>query len=167
MSTEFTLPLPTTHPLDPKRPRFGPPGTRATLRVRWARLKRRIGGSAPDESLGEPTTAEASDNGSVRRKTTKDGSKEGGSAEEDLETGVVDEVVVDNSAEFADWGLKVPQISGGGGSGSGGGGTRNSPGTGLPHQSEASSYRGTAHESTRLFGGFTNFCRWRVYPVLL
>lgn len=158
-----SLPAPVSHSL--KRPRFVPPGARVSVAVHWARLKRRIGGSAPDESLGDPTaTTDNSDNGSTfrRRVNTRDGLGE--KAEGEVDEAGVDEVVVDQQGDFRDWGTKRPLVSG---TSEHAGGTMTSPGTGLPHQSESESQRGTAFESSGgLFGPFADFCRWRAWPVI-
>ncbi|KAM0756348.1 hypothetical protein T439DRAFT_352046 [Meredithblackwellia eburnea MCA 4105] len=146
------------------RTRFSPPNTRQSLTVRWARLKRRIAGSAPDESLGDPTATETtSDNGSTfRRKMTRDGSGEK-MANGELEEGWVDEVVVDQPLnQYSEWGYKPPTSA----SEHPNGGTMTSPGTNLPHQSEGSSMRATAFEANGFVGAVGNFCRWRLYPVV-
>ncbi|KAL8283844.1 hypothetical protein RQP46_005276 [Phenoliferia psychrophenolica] len=161
-----SLPLPVSqHQSLANRPRFELPGARISVAVHWARLKRRINGSAPDESLGEPTGTDASDNGSLfPRKNTRDGTANGGEkADDELELGV-DEIVVDQQGDFREWGTKRQNNSG---TSEHAGGTLTSPGTGLPHQSEASSQRGTAYESSGVLGTVANFCRWRAWPVIL
>lgn len=77
--------------LPPPAVAFIPPDPSSKLRVQWAKLKRRIGnGSAPSESLGDPTTTTESDAGSLRR---RNGLGVQNQKEDDEEE--VDEIVVD------------------------------------------------------------------------
>ena len=160
--TSTSLPLPVSHPFLANRPRFKPPGARISVAVHWARLKRRIGGSAPDESLGD-MTADTSETGSLYRRRTRDGLGDKAGEEEVGERGV-DQIVVDRSNHFREWGAKRPQNSG---TSEHAGGTITSPGTGMPHPSEGSSQRGTAFESAGVLGTVVNFCRWRAWPVIM
>lgn len=160
------LPPPVLAKDQDRRPRFVPPGAASTLRVRWSKLKKRIGsGSSPDESLGEPTNGTDSDAGgsAFGRRGTRDSSgKEGKEGEEDEDE--VDEVVVENDSAPERWTRVEP------GSSDGRGGTGTSPGTGGVHgatrQSECSSLRNTAFESAGPLSRVANFCQWRVYPLL-
>ncbi|GAA5965270.1 hypothetical protein JCM21900_006071 [Sporobolomyces salmonicolor] len=157
--------------LPPPAVAFVPPGPSNKLKVRWAKLKRRIGsGSAPSESLGEPTntTDGTSDGGSSFGRT---GGRNGGSKwkegeEKPDESDEVDEVVVEQSEEYDCW--KRTTIPSNSLSGRGAGGTGTTPGTGqigtMP--SDASSLRQTAYETSGPIDAAMGFCRYRVYPIL-
>ncbi len=154
---------------------FSAPTSRSVLRVRWAKLKRRIGnGSAPDESLGEPTTDNTtSDSGSNFGGPGKWGAggnvnsrNLNGEKDEEVED-EVDEIVVENMDNPEHWGPKrIP------GSSQGKDGTSGTnPGTGITpgrsgQQSDGSSLRHTAYESTNPAMIIANFLRWRVWPII-
>ncbi|GAA6047025.1 hypothetical protein JCM3770_004158 [Rhodotorula araucariae] len=142
---------------------FVPPGATNKLKVRWQKLKRRIGtGSAPSESLGEPTNTTESDAGSSfagNRRRAENGGNE--KADEDE---LVDEVVVDQSEEYDCWRrTTIPSQSA-----SHRNGTGTSPGTGqvgtMP--SDSSSLRQTAYEATGPFDAVFGFARYRLWPML-
>lgn len=85
---------------------FVPPGAGNKVRLHWEKLKRRVGnGSAPSDSLGDPTATTESDNGSTWRGA---GGRQASLAALDEVTGekkeeFVDEVVVDQESDFECW----------------------------------------------------------------
>ncbi|GAA5890425.1 hypothetical protein JCM5296_005044 [Sporobolomyces johnsonii] len=164
-------PEPKDDVLPPPAVAFVPPGPSNKLRVRWAKLKRRIGnGSAPSESLGDPTntTDGTSDGGSsFGRAGGRSGGgkwKEGEEKPDELDE--VDEVVVEQSEEYDCW--KRTTVPSNSLSGRGANGTGTTPGTGpvgtMP--SDASSLRQTAYESSGPIDAAVAFCRYRVYPIM-
>ncbi|BGP39590.1 hypothetical protein JCM10450v2_003558 [Rhodotorula kratochvilovae] len=143
---------------------FVPPGTTNKLKVQWQKLKRRIGtGSAPSESLGDPTNTTESDAGSSFAGNRRN-ALNGMSADKAEEDELVDEVVVDQSEEYDCWRrTTIPSQSA-----SHRNGTGTSPGTGpvgtMP--SDGSSLRQTAYEATGPFDAAFGFARYRVWPML-
>lgn len=143
--------------------RFSPSNPRNQLRVRWAKLKRRIGsGSAPDDHNDLTTaTSDASENGSSfaggRRQAPVGGGEE--------PTDEVDEVVVDQTMAFGDWGAKNSTSQGGrlsareDGFGTGGTGTKGDGSEG------SMTGRGTGWVSEQGVGQIGAWLRWRVWPL--
>lgn len=162
-----SLPLPvvqsTTTNESQRKPRFSPSNPRNQLRVRWAKLKRRIGsGSAPDDHNDLTTaTSDASENGSSfaggRRQAPVGGGEE--------PTDEVDEVVVDQTMAFGDWGAKNSTSQGGrlsareDGFGTGGTGTKGDGSEG------SMTGRGTGWVSEQGVGQIGAWLRWRVWPL--
>ncbi|GAA5904332.1 uncharacterized protein JCM6883_006452 [Sporobolomyces salmoneus] len=144
---------------------FVPPGTSSKLKVRWAKLKRRIGnGSAPSESLGDPTNTTGSDSGSSfgRNRPASQRWKEGEEKHEEADE--IDEVVVEQSEEYDCW--KKVTIASNSASHRAGGGTGTSPGTGLvgTMASDDDSLRQTTYEANGPLQAVYGFARYRIYP---
>ncbi|GAA6022631.1 hypothetical protein JCM10207_003930 [Rhodosporidiobolus poonsookiae] len=160
-SPEDGLPLPAVA--------FIPPDATSKFRVQWAKLKRRIGnGSAPSESLGDPTTTTESDGGSSfghsgpRKNGLGPGEKENAEPEE------VDEVVVEQTNDYDCW--KRTTIPSNSASNRGAGGTGTTPGTTTgpigTMPSDASSLRPTAYEANGPVDAVVGFARYRLWPML-
>ncbi|GAA6063145.1 hypothetical protein JCM10212_001193 [Sporobolomyces blumeae] len=153
--------------LPPPAVAFVPPGTSSKLRVRWAKLKRRIGnGSAPSESLGDPTNTTGSDSGSSFGRNRGAGQRWKDGEEKNDEPDEVDEVVVEQSEEYDCW--KKTTIPSNTASARGAGGTGTSPGTGPvgTMASDDDSLRQTAYESNGPVQAVYGFARYRIYPQL-
>jgi len=150
--------------LPPPAVAFVPPGTSSKLKVRWAKLKRRIGtGSAPSESLGDPTNTTGSDSGSSFRGNRPASSRWRDGEKEPEEPDEVDEVVVEQSEEYDCWKkTTIPSNSASGRPM----GTGTSPGTGLvgTMASDDDSLRQTAYEANGPFQAVYGFARYRIYP---
>jgi hypothetical protein len=150
--------------LPPPAVAFVPPGTSSKLKVRWAKLKRRIGnGSAPSESLGDPTNTTGSDSGSSfgRNRPASQRWKEGEEKHEEADE--VDEVVVEQSEEYDCWKkTTIPSCT----ASNRPGGTGTSPGTGIigTMGSDDDSLRQTAYEANGPFQAVYGFVRYRIYP---
>jgi hypothetical protein len=152
--------------LPPPAVAFVPPGTSSKLKVRWAKLKRRIGtGSAPSESLGDPTNTTGSDSGSSfgRNRPGSQRWKEGEEKHEEADE--IDEVVVEQSEEYDCWKrTTIPSAT----ASNRAGGTGTSPGTGLvgTMASDDDSLRQTAYEANGPFQAVYGFARYRIYPQI-
>ncbi|KAK4056812.1 hypothetical protein OIO90_002061 [Microbotryomycetes sp. JL221] len=147
---------------------FAQAGTKNKLRVMYAKIKRRIGnGSAPDDSLGDPTNTTDSENGSSFGGRRSLRSKEGGLNEkDDLVEDVVDEVVVEATGSPEFWkGATQRSDRSRGDNGTGTGGTNGITGTGM--QSDSSSLRHTYDAASGMLASVGGFIRWRLYPVVL
>ncbi|GAA6025225.1 hypothetical protein JCM11491_004645 [Sporobolomyces phaffii] len=150
--------------LPPPAVAFVPPGTSSKLKVRWAKLKRRIGnGSAPSESLGDPTNTTGSDSGSSfgRNRPASQRWKEGEEKHEEADE--VDEVVVEQSEEYDCWKkTTIPSNT----ASHRAGGTGTSPGTGIigTMGSDDDSFRQTAYEANGPVQVVYGFVRYRIYP---
>ncbi|GAA6001123.1 uncharacterized protein JCM10292_006385 [Rhodotorula paludigena] len=156
--------------LPPPAVAFVPPGTTNKLKVRWQKLKRRIGnGSAPSESLGDPTATTESDTGSTfaggRRAGVLGGAGKDGEKGDEEDLGV-DEVVVEQTNDYDCW--KRTTIPSASASHRGNTGTGTSPGTGqigtMP--SDGSSFRQTAYEANGPVDAAIGFVRYRVWPIM-
>lgn len=150
---------------------FAPPRTASKVRVTWAKLKRRVGnGSAPDDSLGDLTTATdgTSDGGSSFGRGRRGGGSQAGredKLDEKEETDHVDEVVVEATGSPEFWKTAaLPSQNGSNKDGGTGTGTNGLP-PGL--QSEGSSLRHTAYEASGVLGTVGNWFRWRCWPRIL
>ncbi|GAA5940056.1 uncharacterized protein JCM15063_001687 [Sporobolomyces koalae] len=143
---------------------FVPPGTSSKLKVRWAKLKRRIGnGSAPSESLGDPTNTTGSDSGSSFGRNRPASQKWRDGDEKNEEADEVDEVVVEQSEEYDCWKkTTIPSNS----ASHRAAGTGTSPGTGLvgTMASDDDSFRQTAYEANGPLQAAWGFARYRIYP---
>lgn len=157
--------------LPPPAVAFVPPGTSSKLKVRWQKLKRRIGsGSAPSESLGDPTATTESDNGSSfgaansRRVPVFGMNGERGAGDDEVQT--VDEVVVEQTNDYDCW--KRTTLPSNTASHRGGTGTGTGIGTGqigtMP--SDGSSLRQTAYEASGPIEAVWGFARYRVWPIM-
>ncbi|SCV67792.1 BQ2448_5403 [Microbotryum intermedium] len=160
------------YPLPPPAVAFQPPSAKDGLKVRWSKIKRRVGnGSAPGDSLGDPTTENTSDNGSSYREGLSRRRDRRGSVDEDkdVEDQGVDVVVVEASGAPEDWRRAVPRSSGGGGpaaSGTSPGGTH-LKGDATAMQSEGSSiHHLTTNENAGIFTALWAFFRWRVWGII-
>lgn len=142
----------------PGRTRFSQPNR---MKVRWEKLKRRIGnGSAPDDSLGDPTT-ETSDTESALVRT-RTGSRSAFSEKDD---GFVDTVVVENEGRYCQW--KEGQVKASTTGASDPMGTEQTPPTfsgGLYHPSDFASSRNTAFHNAGALGRAYDFVRWYIWP---
>lgn len=153
-----------TKSLPPPAVAFVPPGTGNKVRLQWEKLKRRVGnGSAPSDSLGDPTATTESDNGSTWRGAVRHGSvvDEHGDKKEEI----VDEVVVDQSEDFECWRrTTIPSAT----ASHAGPATGTSPGTGQigTMQSDGSSLRHTAYEANGPIAATVGFVRYRIWPVV-
>lgn len=153
-----------TRSLPPPAVAFVPPGTGNKVRLQWEKLKRRVGnGSAPSDSLGDPTATTESDNGSTWRGAVRHGSvvDENGEKKEEI----VDEVVVDQSEDFECWRrTTIPSAT----ASHAGPATGTSPGTGQigTMQSDGSSLRHTAYEANGPIAATVGFVRYRIWPVV-
>ncbi|GAA5882260.1 hypothetical protein JCM3774_004067 [Rhodotorula dairenensis] len=155
-----------TSTLPPPAVAFVPPGAGNKVRLQWEKLKRRVGnGSAPSDSLGDPTATTESDNGSTWRGAVRHGSiaayDENGEKKEEI----VDEVVVDQSEDFECWRrTTIPSAT----ASHAGPATGTSPGTGQigTMQSDGSSLRHTAYEANSPFAATVGFVRYRIWPVV-
>lgn len=175
------------------RPRFVPASSKAELRVRWAKLKRRLGNaSLPDDSLGDTagtaTGTESSENGSTYRgaggharrsswcggnaeKNTVGGgrSTEGMNGKEEEEG--VDEVVVDTKV----WGQRksggtiLSSKHGATAAGTVGADTNDNTPTITRGGSDPDdgSTRITKFEHYGPLGAIGAFFRWRVWPTIM
>jgi len=155
--------------LPPPAVAFVPPGAGNKLQVRWQKLKRRIGnGSAPSESLGDPTNTTGSDAGSSfagnrRNAQSSTAAGAGGGGRED-EDELVDEVVVEQSEEYDCWKrTTIPSQSASHRNGTGTAGGTGPVGT-MP--SDGSSLRQTAYETNGPVDAVVGFARYRVWPYL-
>ncbi|GAA5837911.1 hypothetical protein JCM9279_004065 [Rhodotorula babjevae] len=155
--------------LPPPAVAFVPPGAGNKLQVRWQKLKRRIGnGSAPSESLGDPTNTTGSDAGSSfvgnRRNAQNSAAGGGGIGGREEEDELVDEVVVDQSEEYDCWKrTTIPSQSASHRNGTGTAGGTGPVGT-MP--SDGSSLRQTAYETNGPVDAIVGFARYRVWPYL-
>ncbi|KAM0787630.1 hypothetical protein ACM66B_003695 [Microbotryomycetes sp. NB124-2] len=147
---------------------FASPSVGRKLRVIYAKIRRRIGnGSAPDDSLGDPTNTTDSENGSSfggGRRSFR--SKEGAYNEKDeTQEDIVDEIVVEatGSPEFWKGATQRSDRSRGDQTGTAGG--TGMQGTGM--QSEGSSLRHTYDAASGMLATVGGFIRWRLYPVVL
>ncbi|GAA6027725.1 hypothetical protein JCM8097_008002 [Rhodosporidiobolus ruineniae] len=152
--------------LPPPAVAFIPPNTSSKLKVTWAKLKRRIGnGSAPSESLGDPTTTTESDGGSSYGAAAR---RNGVIGEKQDENEEVDEVVVEQTDEYDCW--KKTTIPSNSASNRGAGGTGTTPGTGTgpigTMPSDASSLRPTAYEANGPIDAIVGFTRYRIWPIV-
>lgn len=130
------------------------------VRVRWEKLKRRIGnGSAPDESLGDPTTDTSDSESHLAR--TRTGSR---SAMSEKDDGVVDTVVVENEGRYCQW--KEGQIKVSTTGASEPHETEGTPATYSGLRSDFASSRNTAFEQAGPLGYVYNYLRWTFYPRL-
>ncbi|BGP07684.1 hypothetical protein JCM10049v2_003524 [Rhodotorula toruloides] len=157
--------------LPPPAVAFVPPGTSSKLKVRWQKLKRRIGsGSAPSESLGDPTATTESDNGSsFGAANSRRVPIFGPNGERDDEVQEVDEVVVEQTNDYDCWKrTTLPSNTASHRGGATGTGTGTGVGTGqvgtMP--SDASSLRQTAYEASGPFEAVFGFARYRVWPIM-
>lgn len=147
---------------------FAPPRTASKVKVTWAKLKRRVGnGSAPDDSLGDPTTATdaTSDGGSSFGRGRRGGGSQAGNEklDEKPELDQVDEVVVEATGSPEFWRTAaLPSHNGSNKDGNGTGTGTNGLPPGL--QSEGSSLRHTAYEASGVVGTVGNFLRWCIWP---
>lgn len=152
--------------LPPPAVAFVPPGTSNKLKVRWQKLKRRVGnGSAPSESLGDPTNTTGSDAGSSfvgNRRNALNSTAGADNTSEDAD--IVDEVVVDQSDEYDCWKrTTIPSQSASHPNGTGTAGGTGQIGT-MP--SDGSSIRQTAYETNGPVDAVIGFARYRVWPYL-
>ncbi|GAA5830774.1 hypothetical protein JCM11251_001070 [Rhodosporidiobolus azoricus] len=156
--------------LPPPAVAFIPPNVTSQLKVRWAKIRRRIGnGSAPSESLGDPTATTESDGGSsFGNGARRNGMGAPGGDKKDDDDEEVDEVVVEQTTEYDCW--KKTTIPSHSNSARGAGGTGTTPGTGTgpigTMPSDASSLRQTAYESNGPFDAMVGFARYRIWPIV-
>ncbi|GAA5885713.1 hypothetical protein JCM6882_007538 [Rhodosporidiobolus microsporus] len=156
--------------LPPPAVAFIPPDVTSKIKVRWAKIRRRIGnGSAPSESLGDPTTTTESDGGSSFGNAggRKNGTGPAGAEKQD-EDEEVDEVVVEQTTEYDCW--KKTTIPSHSNSARGAGGTGTTPGTTTgpigTMPSDASSLRQTAYEVNGPVDAVVGFVRYRMWPIV-
>lgn len=152
--------------LPPPAVAFVPPGAGNKLRLQWEKFKRRVGnGSAPSDSLGDPTTTTESDNGSTWR-GGRHGSVAALDEHSEKKDEVVDEVVVDQDVgAYECWrrATTIPSATA----------SQQGPATGTAHgtaqvgtmQSDGSSLRHTAYEASGPIAALVGFVRYRVWPI--
>ncbi|GAA5990830.1 hypothetical protein JCM10908_000037 [Rhodotorula pacifica] len=154
-------------PLPPPAVAFVPPGAGNKVRLHWEKLKRRVGnGSAPSDSLGDPTATTESDNGSTWRGAVRHGSVAAFDEHGEKKEEIVDEVVVDQSEDFECWRrTTIPSAT----ASHHGAATGTSPGTGQigTMQSDGSSLRHTAYEANGPVAAVVGFVRYRLWPVVM
>ncbi|KAK4051135.1 hypothetical protein OIV83_002957 [Microbotryomycetes sp. JL201] len=145
---------------------FASPTVGRRLKIIYAKIRRRIGnGSAPDDSLGDPTNTDSENGSSFGGGRRSFRSKEGAFNEKDEPVeDIVDEVVVEatGSPEFWKGATQRSDRSRGDQTGTGGTGMQ---GTGM--QSEGSSLRHTYDAASGMLATVGGFVRWRLYPVVL
>ncbi|GAA5849688.1 hypothetical protein JCM8547_000535 [Rhodosporidiobolus lusitaniae] len=153
--------------LPPPAVAFIPPDPASKLRVQWQKFLRRIGnGSAPSESLGDPTTTTESDGGSSFGVNRRQGLGLNGEKKDDDEE-EVDEVVVEQTTDYHCWKkTTIPSNS----ASARAGGTGTTPGTGTgpigTMPSDASSLRQTAYEANGIIEATIGFVRYRTWPIV-